>query len=174
MAVPEASLHPNPSAPTAICRTCLTRDCCRRRVPLTLPELARIARTLALPAARFAELGPPVAPTPTPIRTSPTSQTQVLLRHVDSACIFLLHLGSGRRFCGLGPLAPSACTHFPGPRDLHHGMAPPCPHPWQAPLSPPPTPEHDRLVAAWDALLEPADTSPPESFVLDALLALTP
>ncbi len=172
MAVPEPSA--SSTDPAAPCRTCLTRDCCSRRIPLTLPELARIARTLALPPARFAELGPPVAPDPTPIRISSTSEAHVLLRHSDSSCIFLLHLGSGRRFCGLGPLAPAACTHFPA--SLVDGMAPPCPYPWQRPLSPSPLPfEHEAQVATWNALFDSGtDRSPPlpEPALLDALLAL--
>jgi hypothetical protein len=172
MALPERSSHPSDPA---ICRTCLTRDCCSRRVPLTLPELARIARTLSVPPSSFAELGAPISPSPTPLRTPSLERAQVLLRHVDSSCIFLLHLGSGRRFCGLGPLAPAACTHFPGPRDLEDGKAPPCPYPWPNPLALPPPSAHDSLVAASDGLYD-SDDPPnlPDAALLDALLALTP
>jgi hypothetical protein len=140
-------------------------------VPLTIPELAAIAHTLALPASSFAELAPAGISDLAPVTTT-SGPKQLLLRQRDGLCAFLLQLGSGRRLCGLGDLAPASCRDFPRTPDLSGGLAPECPEPWSAlPEGPRTAARHDRLVARWDAL--DADALPDEPSTLDALLALT-
>jgi len=104
---------------TAACEACRTRDCCRDRdAALTGADVARIARALEVAPTRFATTTPAAPgdarafldPDGAPVRL-------VLRRRAEpderTACVFLLALGSGRRLCGLGELAPTACRLHP-------------------------------------------------------------
>jgi len=109
-------------APTAAaCVACRTRDCCRDRdAPLTGADVVRIATALEIAPLTFVAL----AFAAERDRAADTFTTHdhrrarlVLARRPEpdghTACVFLLALGSGRRLCGLGALAPTACRLHP-------------------------------------------------------------
>ncbi len=79
----------------------MTRECCTRPVEITIAELGAISRTLELPPTLFAEL------------SGDSANPTVLLVRRAGTCVFLLHLATHKRLCGLGPLAPLACRRYP-------------------------------------------------------------
>lgn len=109
-------------APTAAaCVACRTRDCCRDRdAPLTGADVVRIATALEVAPTSFATVAP-ASDSPDAPDVFLTSERRpvrlVLARRAEpdghEACVFLLALGSGRRLCGLGALAPTACRLHP-------------------------------------------------------------
>jgi Fe-S-cluster containining protein len=97
-----AGRSPDEESPRAtICRSCTTRDCCTRPIEITIAELGSIARTLELPPTLFVEL------------SGDSADPTLRLVRRDGNCVFLLHLATHKRVCGLGSLAPLACRRFP-------------------------------------------------------------
>lgn len=99
-----------------------------RDVPLTGADVVRIATALEVAPTTFATsiaaTGPEAAGDDgdaflesDPRDPRRTRLARLVLRRVPegaaTACVFLLGLGSGRRACGLGALAPTACRLHP-------------------------------------------------------------
>lgn len=177
---------PGDASPRAtVCRACTTRECCTRLVPLTIAELATIAHTLELRPSSFAELvpaesSPDLAALELPLAHTSTLAPQVLTLRRDrsGACVFLLHLATHRRYCGLGALAPLACRRFPVTAGSQGTT---CWRPWtDDELSDPPldaaqataTAAHAAHVARWHEKLGASHHALTPSLTLDALLSL--
>lgn len=84
---------------------------------LSYAEVANIARTMAIPPTSFVSLVAPRDEYREPaglLRLGPREAPYALeLQRRDGVCVFLLTLGSGRKLCGLGALAPRACRDYP-------------------------------------------------------------
>lgn len=158
------------SARGLVCARCTSRECCARPVPITIAELADIAKALALAPTAFATLTTPHTPGP----------GLSLRRDPEGRCVFSVHLGSHRRACGLASLAPLACRRFPEPAATNR----PLPHCWRtwgdAELS---DPELEReqltsdlsqsaLAARWAERTRSRSHPLDEAMLLDALVAL--
>ncbi|MFO0744382.1 MAG: hypothetical protein U1F43_01760 [Myxococcota bacterium] len=110
-------------APTAdACRACRTRDCCfDREVDLTGADVVRIAAALEVAPSTFATALPAPADDARAFALGAGRARLVLAQRAEPdgrrACVFLLGLGSGRRLCGLGELAPTACRLHPSSAD---------------------------------------------------------
>jgi hypothetical protein len=111
-----------------LCAACRSRECCGGRPVIVRPdEAARIARTLAIPLGEVVEVaafdapaGPGTEVEPRAFRLAPGGPPHALLLRKAMepdglACRFRLALRTGRKLCGLGPLAPLACRRFPHP-----------------------------------------------------------
>jgi len=158
---------PGDESPRAtICRGCTTRECCTRPVEISIAELGSIARTLELPPTLFVELS-----------SDPANPTLRLVRRAGT-CVFLLHLATHKRLCGLGPLAPLACRRYPAePGPQTH-----CWRTWTREELEEDDLEAEtqsavvsqaRLVARWQTRLASRHHELADSMALDALLSLS-
>jgi hypothetical protein len=88
--------------------------CTRGPVDVTGPDIVRIARTLAVEPWQFTATAPAAVDDPAGIRLSAGRRRVTLtLANTAHGCVFLLRAAGGTGVCGLGKVAPAACTVHP-------------------------------------------------------------